>query len=126
MHLQAFPLHVSPALKDRMNYSNQKGLQEFRMAISRFWASNDAISVLVSALTYQVTARSKNSERCDYCGEEYLMPGPMAWASHKCNVLDAAEDILSECVQHLLRERAIAKIEMERYDPNGEMLPRSA
>jgi hypothetical protein len=108
-----------------MNYSKQKELQEFRMDISRLRTSNDAISVLVSALTYQVTARTKNPEKCDYCGEEYPMPGPIAWASHHCKVLSAAENILSECVQHLLRERAIAKIEIERYDPNSEMLCRS-
>jgi hypothetical protein len=94
------------------------------MAVSRFQTTNDAICVLVSALTYQVTARTLNPQRCDYCGEQYAAPGPIAWATHNCIVLSAAENILSECVQHLLRERAIAKIEIERYLPDGEILRR--
>jgi hypothetical protein len=96
------------------------------MAVSRFQTANDAICVLVSALTYQVTARTLNPQGCDYCGEEYTSPGPFAWASHHCKVLTAAENILSECVQHLLRERAMARIEIERYRPDGEILHRQS
>jgi hypothetical protein len=105
-----------------MKHANQEGSPEFRMAVSRFQTANEAICVLVSALTYQVSARTFNPQKCDYCGEEYALPGPFAWASHHCQVLTAAENILSECVQHLLRERAIARVEMERYRPNGEIV----
>lgn len=92
------------------------------MAVSRFQTANEAICVLVSALTYQATARTFNPQRCDYCGQQYAAAGPTAWASHECTVLTAAEIIISECVQHLLRERAIAKMELERYLGNGGIL----
>jgi hypothetical protein len=83
------------------------------------------LSVLVSALTDQVTARTLNQHGCDYCGEPYQEPGPIAWTSHHCNVLFAAETIISECVQHLLRERAVVKNEIERYLPNRSFLRRA-
>src|SRR5215467_14584251 len=89
--------------------------QDLNTAVSRLRTANDAISALVSALTYQATARTLNQESCDYCGERYPAAGPMAWTSHNCKVLIAAENIISECVQYLLRERAIAKNEIERY-----------
>lgn len=93
--------------------------QDFKTAVTTLRTTNDAISVLVSALTYQVTARTLNQESCDYCGEQYPAPGPIAWTSHSCGVLTAAQNILSECVQHLLRERAIAKTEVERSLPRA-------
>lgn len=86
--------------------------------MSRLRRANDAISVLISALTYQVTARTLNQQSCDYCNEQYPAPGPIAWTSHNCRVLTAAENIISECVQHLLRERALAKYDVERYLAN--------
>lgn len=98
--------------------------QDLRTAVTRLRTTNDAISVLVSALTYQVTARTLNPQNCDYCGEQYPAPGPIAWISHSCRVLTAAQNILSECVQHLLRERSIAKIEVERSLAGANFLHR--
>lgn len=105
-----------------MKYTKQLSLHDLRKAESSLRKSNDAISVLVSALSYQVTARTFSQQTCDYCGEQYHDPGPMAWASHHCRVLTAAENIISECVQHLLRERAIAKGDVERNLAIGEVL----
>jgi len=110
-----------------MKHTHDPVSQDLRKAVSRLRTANDAISVLVSALTYQVTARTMNQQSCDYCGEPYPMPGSTAWASHHCKVLNAAENIISECVQHLLRERALAKYDVERYLPNNAIfLSRSA
>lgn len=113
--------------RDMMNPTNHSSLHDRRAAVSRLRTANDAICVLVSALTYQVTARTVNQQICDYCGERYRFPGPTAWASHTCRVLTEAENIISECIQHLLRERAIAKVEVERYIASGPIfLGRSA
>lgn len=97
-------------IKDR----NYAGSHDRGTAIFRLRTANDAISLLVSALSYQVTVQTANPQSCDYCGERYPSASAIAWASHNCKVLTAAQNILSECVQHLLRERAIAKIEIER------------
>ena len=119
-------------LRDMMKYTNNAlqhindaAFHDLREAVSKLRTANDAISVLVSALTYQVTARTLNQHGCDYCGEPYREPGPIAWTSHHCNVLFAAETIISECVQHLLRERAVVKNEIERYLPNRSFLRRA-
>src|SRR5215471_1576776 len=109
-----------------MKYLNDAGSHDLTTAVSRLRTANDAISVLVSALTYQVTARTLNQQSCDYCGERYPAPGPIAWASHHCNVLTAAHNIISECVQYILRERTIAKNEVERYLPNDVTFLRRA
>ena len=109
--------HTNNALK----HTSDAAFHHLREAAGRLRTANDAISVLVSALTYQITARTLNQHGCDYCGEPYKEPGPIAWTSHHCTVLFAAETILSECVQHLLRERAIAKIEMERQLPDRKI-----
>jgi len=98
-----------------MKPTNHDTLHDRRTAVSRLRRANDAISMLVSALAYQVSARTVNQQTCDYCGEQYPAPGPMAWALHSCRVVTAAENIISECVQHLLRERFIAKNDVERY-----------
>jgi hypothetical protein len=114
--------HASaPALADQgdmmkytniaLQHTNDAAFHDLREAVSKLRTANDAISVLVSALTYQVTARTLNQHGCDYCGETYQAPGPIVWTSHHCNVLFAAETIISECVQHLLRERAVLKNE---------------
>jgi len=120
---------IGPAfeMKDTMNPTNHTTLHDRRAALSRLRTANDAISVLVSALAYQVSARTENQQTCDYCGEQYPAPGPMAWASHNCRVLTTAENIISECVQHLLRERFVVKRELERYFESSTMfLGRSA
>jgi len=104
-----------------MNPTKHTTLHDRRAALSRLRTANDAISVLVSALAYQVSARTENQQICDYCGEQYPAPGPLAWAAHNCRVLTTAENIISECVQHLLRERFIAKHELERYFANNTM-----
>jgi len=110
-----------------MNPTNHTTLHDRRAALSRLRTANDAISVLVSALAYQVSARTENQQTCDYCGEQYPAPVPMAWASHNCRVLTTAENIISECVQHLLRERFVVKRELERYFESSTMfLGRSA
>ncbi len=101
-----------------MKNINDAGPYDLSALMSIVRMANDAISVLVSALSHQVTARTMNQQRCDYCGEEYPTPGPFAWASHQCKVLTATETIISECVQQLLRERSIAKNQLERYLPN--------
>jgi hypothetical protein len=106
-----------------MKYMNAAS-HNLRTAVSRLRTANDAISILISALTYQVTARTLNQQSCDYCGEQYPAPGPIAWTSHNCKVLTAAESIISECVQHLLRERALARYDVERYLPDGAMFLR--
>ena len=108
-----------------LKHTNDPAFHDLRDAVSRLRTANDAISILVSALTYQVTARTLNQRGCDYCGEPYQEPGPIAWTSHHCNVLFAAETIISECVQHLLRERAVVKNEIERYLPNPSFLRRA-
>jgi hypothetical protein len=108
-----------------LQHINDAAFHDLREAVSKLRTANDAISVLVSALTYQVTARTLNQHGCDYCGEPYREPGPIAWTSHHCNVLFAAETIISECVQHLLRERAVVKNEIERYLPNRSFLRRA-
>ena len=113
-------------MKGTMKYLNDAGSHDLNSAVSRLRTANDAISVLVSALTYQVTARTLNQQSCDYCGERYQASGPIAWASHHCKVLIATESIISECVQHLLRERTIAKNEVERYLHNDVMFLRPA
>jgi hypothetical protein len=113
--------YTNKALKQ----ANDPAFHDLREAVSKFRTANDAISVLVSALTYQVTARTLNQHGCDYCGERYQAPGPIAWTSHHCDVLFAAETIISECVQHLLRERAVVKSEIERYLPNRSFLRRA-
>lgn len=97
-----------------LKHANERQSQDLRTADSRLRRVNDAISVLVSALTYQVTARTLNQSRCDYCGKRYAAPGPIAWISHHCEVLVAAENIISESVQSLLAERTLAKNEIER------------
>jgi hypothetical protein len=112
--------HTNNALK----HANGPDFHDLREAVSKLRTANDAISLLVSALTYQVTARTLNQHGCDYCGEPYQHPGPVAWTSHHCNVLFAAETIISECVQHLLRERAVVKNEIEQYLPNRSFLRR--
>jgi hypothetical protein len=109
--------HTNNAMKHTNNafkHTSNAAFHDLREAVSTLRTANDAISVLVSALTYQATARTMNQRGCDYCGEAYQEPGPMGWASHHCNVLFAAETIISECVQHLLRERANTKDEIER------------
>jgi hypothetical protein len=108
-----------------LKHTNNVAFHDLRDAVSRLRTANDAISVLVSALTYQVTARTLNQHCCDYCGEPYRKPGPIAWTSHHCNVLFAAETIISECVQNLLRERAVVKDEIERNLPNRSFLRRA-
>jgi len=115
--------------RDMMKYTNNAlqqtndaAFHDLQDAVSKLRTANDAISVLVSALTYQVTARTLNQHGCDYCGEPYQKPGPIAWTSHHCNVLFAAEIIISECVQHILRERALVKNEIEGYLPNRSFL----
>lgn len=113
-------------MKGTLKQMNDAGSHDLSTAVSRLRTANDAISVLVSALTYQVTARTLNQQSCDYCGERYPVSGPIAWASHYCKVLTAAEHIISECVQHLLRERMIAKNEVERYLSNDVMFLRPA
>jgi hypothetical protein len=105
-----------------LKHTKNAAFHDLREAVSKFRTANDAISVLVSALTYQVAARTLNQRSCDYCGEAYQESGPIAWTSHQCNVLIASETIISECVQHLLRERAIAKNEIERYLSNRNLL----
>lgn len=105
-----------------LELTNVAALPDLQEAVSRLRMANDAISILVSALTYQVTARTLNQHGCDYCGEPYQEPGPIAWTSHHCNVLFAAEIIISECVQHLLRERAVVKNEIERDLTNRNFL----
>src|SRR5215469_10078092 len=97
-----------------MKYRNYAGSHDRGTAMFRLRTANDAISHLVSALSYQVTVQTVNPQSCDYCGERYPSASAIAWASHNCKVLAAAQNIISECVQHLLRERAIAKIEIER------------
>ena len=113
--------HTNSALK----YANDPAFPDLREAVSKLRTANDAICVLVSALTYQVTAQTLNQHGCDYCGERYQKPGPIAWTSHHCNVLVASETIISQCVQQLLRERAIVKNEIERYLPNRSFLRRA-
>ena len=105
-----------------LQQTNDAAFHDLKDAVSKLRTANDAISVLVSALTYQVTARTLNQHGCDYCGEPYQKPGPIAWTSHHCNVLFAAEIIISECVQHILRERAAVKNEIEGYLPNRSFL----
>jgi hypothetical protein len=108
-----------------LQHTNDAAFNDLREAVSKSRTANGAISVLVSALTYQVTARTLNQHGCDYCSEPYQEPSPIAWKSHHCNVLFAAETIISECVQHLLRERAVVKNEIERYLPNRSFLRRA-
>ena len=110
--------HMNTALKHTKNAS----FHDLREAVSRFRTANDAICVLVSALTYQVTARTLNQQGCDYCGETYQESGPIAWTSHHCKVLIASETIIAECVQRLLRERGIAKDQIERDISNRNFL----
>lgn len=105
-----------------LQQTDDAAFHDLQDAVSKLRTANDAISVLVSALTYQVTARTLNQHGCDYCGEQYQEPGPIAWTSHHCNVLFAAEIIISECVQHILRERAVVKNEIEGYLPNRSFL----
>lgn len=118
--------------RDMMKYTNNAlqqttdaAFHDLQDAVSKLRTANDAISVLVSALTYQVTARTLNQHGCDYCGEPYQKPGPIAWTSHHCNVLSAAEIIISECVQHILRERAFVKNEIEGHLPNRSFMHRA-
>jgi hypothetical protein len=118
--------------RDMMKYTNnalqQTNLAAFhdlQDAVSKLRTANDAISVLVSALTYQVTAQTLNQHGCDYCGARYQEPGPIAWTSHHCNVLVASETIISECVQQLLRDRGVVKNEIERYLFNRSFLRRA-
>jgi len=109
-----------------MIYNNRANSVDLRTSVA---IANAGISTLVSALSYQTNARISNQYSCDYCGERYPTPGPIAWASHMCKVLTAAETIISECVQHILRERFIAKTQLERYladDDENASLPRSA
>ena len=113
-------------MKGALKQMNDVSSHDLSTAVSRLRTANDAISVLVSALTSQVTARTLNQQSCDYCGERYPAPGPIAWASHHCKVVTATEHIISECVQHLLRERTIAKNEVERYLRNDVMFLRPA
>lgn len=94
-------------------------LHDFNAAVSKVTVANDGICVLVSALSLQGIARTRNQKSCDYCGEKYSAPGPLAWASHNCAVLNAAETIISGCVRDLLKERFIAKSALERYLPEG-------
>jgi hypothetical protein len=114
-------IHTNNALK----YANDPAFPDLREAVAKLRTANDAISVLVSALTYQVTTQTLNQHGCDYCGERYQEPGPIAWTSHYCNVLLAAETIISECVQQLLRERAVVKNDIERYLFNRSFLRRA-
>ena len=113
--------HMNNALK----YANDPAFPDLREAVLKLRTANDAISVLVSALTYQVTAQTLNQHGCDYCGARYQEPGPIAWTSHHCNVLVASETIISECVQQLLRERAVVKNKIERYLFNRSFLRRA-
>lgn len=116
-HASAQLLNIRNAMKHlnhTLKHTNEGRSQDLKTAASRLRMVNDAISILVSALTYQVTARTLNQSCCDYCGKQYVAPGPIAWTSHHCEVLIAAENIISESVQRLLAERAIAKNEIER------------
>lgn len=100
-----------------MKHINDAGPYDLSALMYTVRMANDAISALVSALSHHVVARTINQQKCDYCGEQYPTPGPFAWASHDCRVLTATETIISECVQQLLRERFVAKSQLERLLP---------